>query len=218
MPPRIKRSFAAIAVLLLAVAANPLPASANDDAVRLDAERTKHLLSLVRIDGRALTPDQLRGRAVIVSFFASWCPPCNTEFEHLNLLNLAHAAKGLTIVAVNQFEDFTGFDDGGKRLKRFLDRHQPVFSIVKGTQETARLFAGVKRIPTVFVFDRSGTARLHFIHAKDAARTNPGMDELRKAVQDALGLGAADASRSLPDSPVSVTKPSHFTELAKGRS
>ena len=179
------------------------PAQAND-GIRLDAARTAHLLELARIDGRPLTPELLRGRAVIVSFFASWCPPCNTEFEHLNLLNMAHAAKGLTIVAVNQYEDFTGFDDGGKRLKRFLDRHQPVFSIVKGTDETAKLFGDVTRIPTVFVFDRTGNPRLHFVHAKNAKKTNPGIEELQKAVRDSLGIGAADASPFLPESPVSV--------------
>lgn len=215
MPGTALRAFAASAVLFFACAVFTQKAAA--DGVRLDAERTKHLLGLARIDGRPLTPDQLRGRAVIVSFFASWCPPCNTEFEHLNLLNMAHAAKGLTIIAVNQFEDFTGFNDDGRRLKRFLDRHQPVFSIVKGTDETARLFGDVKRIPTVFVFDRSGRARLHFVHARDAQKTNPGFDEMRKAVQNALGHGAADASPFLPESPLSVTKPSHFTELTEGR-
>ncbi|MGB0632638.1 MAG: TlpA disulfide reductase family protein [Alphaproteobacteria bacterium] len=193
MLSRISKAIALGAALFAVTVADMRSVSA-DESVRLDAERAKHLLGLARIDGRPLTPDQLRGRAVIVSFFASWCPPCNTEFEHLNLLNVAHAAKGLTIVAVNQFEDFTGFDDNGKRLNRFLDRHQPVFSIVKGTDETAKLFGDVKRIPTVFVFDRSGAARLHFIHAKDAKKTNPGMNELQNAVRNALGTGAADAS------------------------
>jgi len=206
--------FRAAFAVLLAVLAGAVPAQA-DTGVRLDVARAAHLLDLARIDGRPLTPEQLRGRAVIVSFFASWCPPCNTEFEHLNLLNMAHAAKGLTIIAVNQYEDFTGFDDDGTRLKRFLDRHQPVFSIVKGTDETAKLFGAVTRIPTVFVFDRSGRARLHFIHAKDAKKTNPGIEELQKAVQDALGIGAADASPFLPESPVSVTKLSYFSKLTE---
>ena len=65
------------------------------------------------------------------------CTKCgrvyNTEFEHLNLLHLAHAGDGLTVVAVNQFENFSGFEDDGARLDRFLDRHQPVFSVVRGT-------------------------------------------------------------------------------------
>lgn len=214
----LTKAFAVCAALFALAVADTRSAAAAGNVVRLDPEKASHLLSLARIDGRPLTPDLLHGRAVIVSFFASWCPPCNTEFEHLNLLNVTHAAKGLTIVAVNQFEDFTGFGDDGKRLNRFLDRHQPVFSMVKGTDGTAKLFGDVKRIPTVFVFDRSGGARLHFIHAEGAVKTNPGMDELQKAVRDALGVSAAGTFPLLPESPDSVTKPSHFTKLAKGRS
>ena len=75
----------------------------------------------------------------------------------------------------------------------------------------------VKRIPMVFVLDWSGGARLHFIHAEGAVKTNPGMDELQKALRDALGVGAAGTFPLLPVSPDSVTNSSYFTKLAKGR-
>lgn len=192
-----------------------LPAAAAP--VRLDAAQIAHLAGLKQIDGRKIDPRRLAGRPVLVSFFASWCPPCNAEFEHMKLLHLAHAADGLEIVAINLFEDFSGFQDDGKRLKRFLGRHTPVFSIVKGTDQTAKLFGDVKRLPTVFVFDRQGRATLHFVHGKGAEKTNPGLDELRRAVGDALGIGAAkrtnNESESLPVQVVSVTNPSHFIDL-----
>lgn len=157
----------------------------------LDGTRIAHLSGLKRIDGRPLDARQLHGRAVLVSFFASWCPPCNAEFEHMKLLQLNHAADGLTVIAVNLFEDFGGFNDDGKRLARFLGRHQPIFSIVKGTPETAKLFGDVSRIPTVFVFDRAGNPKLHFVHGPGAKKTNPGYDELSSAVRNALGISAA---------------------------
>lgn len=180
-----------VAALAIAIALIVTLPTAAQQHVRLDDERIAHLAKLARIDGRPLDARQLKGRAVVVSFFASWCPPCNVEFEHLKLLQLENAADGLTIVAVNLFEDFGGFEDDGKRLARFLGRHQPVFSIVKGTDETAKLFGDVKRIPTVLVFDRLGRARLHFVHGKGAKKTNPGLGELRNAIRNALGRGAA---------------------------
>jgi cytochrome c biogenesis protein CcmG/thiol:disulfide interchange protein DsbE len=183
--------------------------------VTLDQRRTENLLSLKYLDGRPLSANQVVGKPVIVSFFASWCLPCNTEFEYLSLLHQSHAADGLTIVAVNLFEDFSGFQDNGQRLKRFLDRHQPVFTILKGTSETAKLFGDVKRLPTVFVFDRQGRPQLHFVHAKNAKKTNPGMDELRGAVRDAMGVGAARKPPSLPEPAVSVTKRSSSRKLAE---
>lgn len=133
----------------------------------------------------------------------------------MKLLHLAHAADGLEIVAINLFEDFGGIQDNGKRLKRYLGRHTPVFPIVKGTPDTAKLFGDVKRLPTVFVFDRDGRAVLHFVHATNSKKTNPGLGELRRAVRDALGIGAANLSDSLPVRTVSVTKPSYFKRLAE---
>ncbi|CAN0562783.1 unnamed protein product, partial [Laminaria digitata] len=167
------------------------------------------------IDGRKVDADRLRGRPVIVSFFASWCPPCNAEFEHMKLLHLAHAADGLEIVAINLFEDFAGFEDDGKRLKRFLGKHTPVFPIITGTAETAKLFGDVTRIPTVYVFDRRGNPRLHFVHEEGSKNTNPGLTELRRAVRDSLGFGAAGRSQSLPEQAESATNSSHLGYLAE---
>lgn len=214
-----------VRLLRLAIIAGLISAAfpAAAAPVRLDAEQIAHLAGLKQIDGRKIDARRLAGRPVLVSFFASWCPPCNAEFEHMKLLHLAHAADGLEIVAINLFEDFSGFEDDGKRLKRFLGRHTPVFPVVKGTDETARLFGNVERLPTVFVFDRQGRANLHFVHGKGAKKTNPGLDELRRAVRDAVGIGAADASHgATPDGPESlpvradsVTKSSYFKHLAE---
>lgn len=189
------------------------PAAAEN--VRLEPAQIAHLAKLAHIEGRKVDAARLAGRPVIVSFFASWCPPCNAEFEHMKLLHLAHAADGLAVVAINLFEDFGGFQDDGKRLSRFLGRHTPVFSVVKGTDETAKLFGGVKRLPTVFVFDRRGRARLHFIHAPGSKKTNPGLAELRRAVRDALGTGAAGLSDSLPVWTVSATNLPYFRHLVE---
>lgn len=205
-------------VLLVAVPASsaepvtPSPVAAGP--VKLDATRIAHIAGLKRIGGRTVNADRLRGRPVIVSFFASWCPPCNAEFEHMKLLHLAHAADGLEVVAINLFEDFAGFDDDGKRLKRFLGRHTPVFPIVAGTAETAKLFGDVKRIPTVYVFDRQGNPRLHFVHAEGSKKTNPGLSELRRAVRDSLGIGAAGRLQSLPERANSATNTFHSRHFA----
>ncbi|MEK9645161.1 MAG: TlpA disulfide reductase family protein [Alphaproteobacteria bacterium] len=154
--------------------------------------------AVARINGRPLDAARLQRRPVLVSFFASWCPPCNTEFEHIKLLQLDHASDSLSIVAVNIHEEFGTFKDDSKRLELFLTRHKPVFSVVKRTAETARLFGDVARIPTVFVFGRDGRWTLNFVHQQDAppGERNPGLDDAPRGPRCAGVRGSVGSSPS----------------------
>ena len=164
--------------------------------VSLTPELRQTLEKLPHLYGRRLGEAGLDGKVVLVSFFASWCPPCNTEFQHLRTAQAAYHKAGLRIVAINYFEDLGGFADGGARLDRFLQRHTPWYSVIKGNDLVAKQFANVTRIPTVFLFDRQGRLALHFIHRWKSARTNLTMAELHAAIRPLLGLSPSNAPTS----------------------
>lgn len=170
--------------------------AAADKPVTLTAELRQTLESLPHLHGRKVKEAGLHGKIVLVSFFASWCPPCNLEFRHLRDAHAAYHKQGLRIVAINYFEDLAGFADGGARLDRFITRHAPWYSVVKGNDALAKKFADVTRIPTVFIFDRQGKQALHFIHRWKARKSNLTMDELHKALRPLLGL----SPRTVPSS------------------
>ena len=159
-------------------------AAAWAEPVTLGAGERAELVALQPIRGDALRGSELRDRAVVVTFFASWCPPCRTEFAHLNSIADEFEDADLTIVAINVFEAFDGNDE--VRLARFLDDTQPRFHVIKGDESIKRTFADVQRIPTVFVFDRAGLPVMHFIHARGARKMSVTEDELRAAVSRAL--------------------------------
>ncbi len=73
--------YAVAAVLVLLAA---LPARADGDAIVLSDDTRSILASLDAISGPAVTIERLDDKVVVVTFFASWCPPWHTEFEHLN--------------------------------------------------------------------------------------------------------------------------------------
>ena len=149
-----------------------------------EAERAA-LAALAPLRGVALEHSDLSDKAVVVTFFASWCPPCRTEFIHLNRIAAQFQAADLTIVAVNVFEAFDGNDEA--RLARFLDDTQPRFHVLEGNASIRRAFGEVERIPTVLVFDRAGRPVMHFIHARGAKKMSVTEDELRAALARALG-------------------------------
>ena len=166
-----------VLVLVAAGAAGPEP-------VMLGADERGELVALERMRGGVLRGADLRDRAVVVTFFASWCPPCRAEFVYLNGIADEFENADLTIVAINVFEEFDDNDEA--RLSRFLEDTQPRFHVVKGDASIRRIFDDVQRIPTVFVFDRTGKPVMHFIHARGAKKMSVTEDELRVAVSRAL--------------------------------
>ena len=170
-----------------------LAVAAEKQPVALTPELRQTLEKLPHLYGRKVAEAGLEGNVVLVSFFASWCPPCNIEFQHLRDAQAAYHKAGLRIIAINYFENLGGFADGGARLDRFLERHSPWYSVVKGNDELAKRFADVTRIPTIFIFDRQGRLALHFIHRWKSKRTNLTMEEIHAAIRPLLGLSPRNA-------------------------
>ena len=75
-------------------------------------------LELVDLDGKPWRLDALKGRALVMNFWASWCEPCRAEMPSLELLARRHERDGLAVLAVNYKESLP-------TIRRFLDA-QPV--------------------------------------------------------------------------------------------
>ena len=170
-----------LALLLVALL---LPASAGAEAPQLDSARVEALAALPVLHGDAVSAEALAGKAVVVAFFASWCPPCHPEFDNLTRAQATFGAE-LAIVAVNIFEVWGQFT-GTARRDAFLARKAPPFSVLGDGEAVADLFAGVTRIPTVLIFAPDGRPVAHFIHLEGATKTHLSYEEIVAAVRRAL--------------------------------
>ena len=106
--------------------------------------------TLDRLDGSGpLALTSLRGKAVIVNFWASWCVPCKDEAPALQATFERHRKDGLVVVGVD-VEDFT------QDARRFAKRFGLTYPIVRDTKKSTIGKWGVTGYPETFFVDRQG--------------------------------------------------------------
>lgn len=105
------------------------------------------------LDGRVTGSDSLRGKVVLVNFWATWCGPCRMEMPALQAMYERHRGEGLVLLGLS-------VDRGGEQVVRDYVRERGVtypVAIVGPTVEAA--FGGVRGYPTSFLLDRGGVVR-----------------------------------------------------------
>lgn len=111
-------------------------------------------LATFKLEGKI--PDGLKGKVVMIDFWASWCEPCKESFPVMAELRRRFSDKGLVIVAVNE-------DEKRADMEAFLKKNAADFAIVRdGTQKLVEK-AGIATMPSSFLIDRDGKVR--FMHA-----------------------------------------------------
>jgi cytochrome c biogenesis protein CcmG/thiol:disulfide interchange protein DsbE len=113
--------------------------------------------ALKDLKGHTLHLKDLRGKVVILNFFATWCAPCRQEIPDLQRLYKRFNDKGLEIVGISLDME------GARLLDSFVQYYRITYPIVLGTREVVVDYGGIKGIPTSFLIDRSGRVAKHFV-------------------------------------------------------
>ena len=105
--------------------------------------------------GRPVRLSQLRGKVVLVDFWASWCEPCAEEMPVLERLHREHRDEGLVVIGVN-------IDNDEANMRRFLRRNRVSFRIVHDGRHRVADRYNPPRMPSSFLIDRRGVVR--YVH------------------------------------------------------
>jgi peroxiredoxin len=113
-----------------------------------DRARSKVDFTLTDLSGKRWTLSSLKGKVVLVNFWATWCPPCRKEMPDLNALYKRFKDKGFVILAIS--------DEVMPTVSKFIDEHQYSYPILLDPGRTVNTAYSVTGIPKSFLYDRSG--------------------------------------------------------------
>lgn len=113
--------------------------------------------ALPDLEGNTVRTSDLKGKVVLLNFWATWCPPCRDEVPDFVRLQSKYRDQGLAIVGLS-------LDQGGARdVRPFADEYDVNYTMLIAGQETADAYGGIVGIPTTFVLDRNGTIVKRFV-------------------------------------------------------
>ncbi|HMB15589.1 MAG TPA: TlpA disulfide reductase family protein [Pelovirga sp.] len=120
----------------------PAPAVAGDIAPDFTLEDTK---------GNKVTLSSLRGKVVMVNFWATWCPPCKEEMPSMERLNKFMSDEDFVMLAINA-------DDNGREVvPDFLKKNPHDFTVLYDDQGAVKQSYGVYKLPESFIINKDGT-------------------------------------------------------------
>ena len=102
-----------------------------------------------RLDGKPMHLADLRGKVVVLNFWASWCPPCQEETPALNRLQAKIAPQGGMVLAVSA-------DESEPAYQKFLAEQSVSFPTWRDPEQKVNLQYGTTIFPETYIIDRDG--------------------------------------------------------------
>jgi len=102
------------------------------------------------LGGKIVKSKDYSGKVLLVTFFATWCPPCRQEVPTLIQLQTDYESKGFSVIGLS-------VDDKGKKVvAKMIKKEKVNYPILMAKGKTARDFGGVVGIPVSFLVNKQG--------------------------------------------------------------
>jgi thiol-disulfide isomerase/thioredoxin len=101
-------------------------------------------------DGKIVESDSFRGKVLLLTFFATWCPPCVEEVPILIKLQNELADSGFSVVGLSVDQQAQA------SVAKFVDKRDINYPVLLAKSQTTRDFGGIYGIPVAFLVNKSG--------------------------------------------------------------
>lgn len=113
-----------------------------------DLRRQQADFTLRDLDGKSWTLREVRGKVVLVNFWATWCPPCRSEMPDLNALYQEFKDRGFLVLAIS--------DEDVDKVRPYIAEYRYTYPILLDPGRKVNEAFNIEGIPKSFVFDREG--------------------------------------------------------------
>lgn len=133
--------------------------------------------SVQALDGKALSSSDLKGKPHLVYFWFTHCPPCVQITPHLVSLQRKFSGRNFAVVGLNADKVLElGYEDSER--KAYLEKHKINFPVGHLSPAAQAAYGGVQLFPTLFLVDKDGVIRAHFVNYKDEATLQQAIEKV----------------------------------------
>ncbi len=118
------------------------PVAASHSSARPFAVRT--------LDGHTVRLADLRGRPVVIDFWATWCAPCRASMPHLSAVQQRFASRGLVVLGLSVD------DASAQSVRGFAESMRVSFPVAIASEQVLDDFGPIRSIPTTIFINRRG--------------------------------------------------------------
>ena len=129
-------------------------------ASKIDSIQPAPAWTLDGIDGQTISLEDLRGKVVVIDFWATWCGPCRVAMPHIDKFTREYAADDLLVLSINVWEK------GKKKPAKFMKENDYLMTLLYGNNDLAKVY-DVPGIPTLVIIDKEGNIRYKQVGTSD---------------------------------------------------
>jgi len=133
---------------------------------------TRPAFQATLLDGTPVSDSTLRGRVVLVNFWATWCPPCRVEMPLLQAMSVRHKEAGLVVLGLSVDRV------GPETVSPWLRERGITYPVAIVGRDAETAFGGVQGYPTSVLLDRTGQVRYKVLGPLGMASLEPAVRRL----------------------------------------